>query len=269
MAGSGEAIQGRNFVAGISMSRRTLALVVAIVLAAAAAIALYSYVTGEKNKAVGQGKAVQVFVAKEDIAAGTSADDINAKGLIGTAIVSQSTVAAGTIGSLQDIAGKVTAVQIYKGEQILAQRFVAPGQTVTGGSLITIPKGFQAMSVEVATIPGVANFVQAGDTVSIILQITQPNRPTPFVHYLLQNVKVLQVGTRVIVPATADQPATSSVQETAGKVDLTLAVTPKDAERLALGTLQGTLYFTLVPPGQGPASARVIPGRDTRNEFAR
>jgi Flp pilus assembly protein CpaB len=253
-------------VAGISMSRRTLALVVALVLAAAAAVALYSYVTGEKNKAVGQGKAVQVFVAKEDIPAGTSAADINSKGLIGTAIVSQSTVASGTIGSLQDIAGKVTAVQIFKGEQILAARFVSPGQTVAGGTLITIPKGFQAMSVEVSTIPGVANFIQPGDNVSIILQLTVPNKTSPFVHFLLQNVKVLQVGTRVIVPATGDQAATSSVQQAAGKVDLTLAVTARQAEKLALGTLQGTLYFTLVPPG---GKSVTVPGRDTRNEFGR
>src|SRR6266487_1767208 len=194
------------------MSRRTLALVVAVVLAAAAAVALYSYVTGEKNKAVGQGQAVTVFVAKEDIPAGTSAQDINSKALIGTIVVSRSAVAPGVIGSLQDIAGKVTSVQIFKGEQILAARFVEPG-TASAGTLLTIPKGFQAISVEVSTIPGVANFIQPGDTVSVILDIGRPPPIGAFAHYILQDLKVLQVGTRVIVPAANGNPATSSVEQ--------------------------------------------------------
>jgi hypothetical protein len=56
------------------------------------------------------------------------------------------------------------------------------------------------------------------------------------------------------------------VQQAAGKVDLTIAVTAAQAEKVAFATLNGTLYFTLLPPGAKPANT---PGRNLRNEFAR
>jgi pilus assembly protein CpaB len=254
-------------VAGISMSRRTIALVVAIVLAAVAAVALVSYVTSVKNNAVRGGEAVQVFVAKEQIPAGTSGDSIISQGLIERATVPRNVVAVGAIGSLSEIQGKVAAVTILQGETIVAPRFVAPGQATPGGQLLAIPKGYQAISVEVPTIPGVANFVQAGDVVSILAQLTIPTgaNPGPRVQFLLQKVRVLQVGTRVIAPAANGQGTTSSVQQAAGKVDLTLAVKPKQAEKVAFAVLQGQLYFTLVPPDQPTGST---PGRTIRNAFA-
>jgi pilus assembly protein CpaB len=254
-------------VAGISMSRRTIALVVAIVLAAVAAVALVSYVTGVKNDAVRGGEAVQVFVAKEQIPAGTSGDSIISQGLIDQKTVPRNVVITGAIGSLSEIQGKVAAVTILQGDQIVTARFVAPGQVTQGGQLLAIPKGFEAMSVEVTTIPGVANFIQPGDTVSILAQLTinTGSNPGPRVQYVLKNVKVLQLGTRVVAPAANGQGPTASVQQAAGKVDLTLALTSRAAEKLAFAVLQGQVYFTLLPPGGKSAST---PGRTIRNIFA-
>src|SRR5205807_8639271 len=86
------------------------------------------------------------------------------------------------------------------------------------------------------------------------------------VKFLLQIVQVIQVGTRVIVPPANGQPGGSSVQQAAGKVDLTLAVTAAQAEKLAFATLNGALYFTLVPPGQKSINT---PGRNLKNEYSR
>jgi hypothetical protein len=77
---------------------------------------------------------------------------------------------------------------------------------------------------------------------------------------------VLQVGQRVIVPPANGQPGGAAIQQTAGKVDLTLAVSPNQAEKLAFATLNGTLYFTLVLPDSKPVAT---PGRTLRNEYAR
>ena len=249
-------------MAGISLSRRAIALIVAVVLAAVATVALVSYVQSAHNKE--SPHPVTAYVAKEAIPAGTLASDVINKGLIETKTVDQSIVPVGAISSLNDITGKQAAVDIAQGEVILSTRFVNPGTTQPGsGPLLNIPAGLQAISVEVSTIPGVANFIQPGDHVNLILQLAVPTGT--IVKFLLQNVSVLNVGTRVIVPPANGQPGGSSVQQTTGKVDLTLAVNAKDAEKVALAALQGTMYFTLVRSDYKPVGT---PGRTTKNEFA-
>ena len=252
-------------MAGVSLSRRAIALIVAVVLAAVATVALVSYVQSAHNNGVI--KPVTAYVAKQGIPAGTSSTDIINKGLIETKTVPQSVVPVGAIGSLNDIQNKQTSVDIAAGEIILSTRFVNPGQVTPGSTtqLLNIPAGLQAISIEVSTVPGVANFIQQGDHVNLILQLTQGTQG-PIVKFLLQNILVLQVGTRVLVPPANGQPGGSSVQQTTGKVDLTLAVGAKDAEKVALATLQGTVYFTLVRSDYKPVGT---PGRTVRNEFAR
>src|ERR1041385_5121337 len=103
------------------MSRRAIALIVAVVLAAVATVALVSYVQSAHNKRIGT--AVTAFVAKEDIPIGTDAATIISRGLIETKTVDKGVVPVGAIGSLQDIQGKNTVVPIYQNEIILAARF--------------------------------------------------------------------------------------------------------------------------------------------------
>jgi pilus assembly protein CpaB len=255
-------------VAGISLSRRAIALIVAVVLAAVATVALVSYVQSAHSNNLPH--PVTAYVAKEAIAHGTDAATINSKGLIEPKTVDASVVPPGAITSVADIQGKVAAIDIAPNEIILSSRFVAPDQqTGPGTPLVAIPKGFQAMSVEVTSIPGVANFIQPNDKVSILVQLplaTSGGNNTNQVRFLLQNVQVLQVGQRVIVPPANGQPGGAAVQQTAGKVDLTLAVTGVQAEKLAFAVLNGTLYFTLVLP-----DAKSVPttGRTLRNEYGR
>jgi len=248
------------------MSRRGIALIVAVVLAAVATVALVSYVQSAHSKSLPH--PVTAYVAKQNIPVGTDAASIISKGLVETKTVDQSVLPVGAITSLNDIQGKQAAIDIAQNEIILSTRFVAPGTATQGGPLLNIPVGQQAVSVEVATIPGVANFIQPGDHVSIILQLNVPTGANAglLVKYLLQDVTVLQVGQRVIVPPANGQPGGAQVLATAGKVDLTLAVTAVQAEKLVLGTLQGTLYFALVPQDQKPQNT---PGRTVKNEFAR
>ena len=261
---------GEGKLAGLSLSRRAIALIVAVVLAAVATVALVSYVQSAHSNRLPH--PVTAFFAKQLIPAGTDAATIISKGLIGTKTIDKADVPDGAISSLTDIQGKTAEVDIQQNEIIIASRFVQPGQGTgtgtTGPELLGLQAGFQAVSVEVSTIPGVANFIQPGDTVSLIVQLTQTTArgQQATVKYLLQNLKVLQVGTRVITPAQNGQPAGASVQSTAGKVDLTLAVTPNQAEKLVYATLNGQLYFGLVHPGDKPVGT---PGRTSANEFAR
>lgn len=260
-------------MAGISMSRRTIALVVSIVLAAVAAVALVSYVQSVENKNTKNKQQVNVFVAKAVIPQGTSGDSAISQGLIKQIQVPQEARTDGAINTLDQIKGKVAQVDIQTNEQIIAARFSAPGtigaQGATGAVRLGVPPNLQAISIQVGIPPGVAGFIQVGDSVSVIadVNIQLPNGQTSgqIAGYVAQDVKVLAIGQLQTVQV-ANGGQTQQAQQTSNQVLVTLAVNPIQAQRLVLGTLDGQLYFTIVPAGQKPAN---VSGRLKNNIFGR
>lgn len=246
-------------MAAISMSRRTLALVAAVVLAAVATVALISFVQGERDRATQSGQIVEVFVAKEPIPAGKAADAAISEGLISKTTVAQGSLVVGAIGQLSEIQGKVADSTIFANEQIVAGQFVEPAQIRRAG--LDIPGNQEAISFEVGVVPGVANFINPGDRVSILAQMQTPQggENETRVQYLLQNVNVLQIGTRAFTEEGQD-----TVARAAESVVLTVALRARDAEKLTFAILNGQLYLTLLPEG---ATAQNTPGRTAQNAF--
>jgi len=259
-------------VAAVSMSRRTIALILAVALAALATVALISYVHGIERRTEEQATPVTVFVAKQDIAPGVSGDTAASQGLITQTIAPAKVVPAGAITSLQQVSGKIAAVQIYKDEIIVGQRFVTPGVSAT--HVLPIPPGKQAVSVAVAGAPAVGGFVQPGDQVSLIVQTTNRSsngtvvtggKAGPIVKYLMQNLDVIAVGAQVVT--TAATPANANAQQQAQQPAgiFTFAVTPQQAEQLVFAALDTTLYFTLLPEKSPTAKTN---GRTFANLFS-
>jgi pilus assembly protein CpaB len=248
------------------MSRRTIALVLAVALAALATIALISYINGLEDRTLKGQVSVNVFVAKQDIAAGVTGDTASQQGLIEQTTVPAKVAPEGAITSLQQISGRLAAVQIYKDEIIVQQRFVAPGQGVK--NVLPIAAGKQAVSVAVAGAPAVGGFVQPGDQVSLIVQtVNRRAGGLPvvgagsgnIVRYLMQNLDVIAVGSRIVSSAV---PAGTTAEAPAGI--FTFAVTPAQAEQLVFAALNTTLYFTLLPADSKPVATR---GRTFANLF--
>lgn len=252
-------------MASVSMSRRTIALVLAVVLAGLATIALISYIQGVKRDLSAGKTPVEVFVAKQDIPAGVSGDTASQQGLFEQRTVTEDVKPDTAITSLQEVSGKIAAVQIFKDEVIVSQRFVTPGAAVRG--VLPIPQGRHAVSVQVAPPAGVAGFIQPGDQVSLITQVNRPGAGAAggtIARFLLQRVDVLAVGSRVVaVSATPAQTGAQPAAEVACCL-LTLALTPGQAEQLVFASLNGQLVFTLLPEGSQPANT---PGRTIANLF--
>lgn len=239
------------------LTRRMAALIGAVVLAGFATFALTSYVQGIESRTLRGAEMVQTFVAKDEILAGMEGKTAIADGLIVKESVPRKVVAEDVIRSLKDIENRVAAVNIKKGEQIISSRFVAPTEA---RGILPIPTGKQAMAVEIEVPPGVAGFIQAGDKVSIIAQLSDPE---PQAQYVLQNIAVLAVGQRIVTSEEGE--GAGKVQRSETKVLLTLAVNRDEAEKLALAIAEGDLYFTLVPPAQEPGSTS---GRNLGNIFS-
>ncbi|MFA5890058.1 MAG: Flp pilus assembly protein CpaB [Actinomycetota bacterium] len=234
------------------MGKRMGSLLLAVVLAALATAALISYVHALENKAFTGVETVEVFVAKDSIPAGMSADAAVQRAAITTTTVPRKVVAEGAIASLDEIRGKVAAVTIVPGEQIVSSRFV---ELSAVGSGLEIPAGRQAMAVELALPPGVGGYIQPGARVSVIahLSVTSGRGADARAQYLLQDVSVLAVGQKVV--SAANEGSRGAARQASAAQDrtlLTLAVTPSEAEKLAFAIFEGDVYFTLLPPDQKP-----------------
>jgi pilus assembly protein CpaB len=106
----------------------------------------------------------------------------------------------------------------------------------------TIPSGMRAMSVRVDEVVGVAGFVLPGTRVDVIVTVREtPDRREPMSRTVVSNVLVLTAGTRIDQEeARSGEPRPSTV--------VTLAVTPTDVEKIALGAAEGQLSLALRNP---------------------
>lgn len=247
------------------MSKRIGGLMLAVVLATLATAALISYVHALENRAFSGVQTVEIYVARDAIPAGMSAETAVQRALIAPTAIPRKVMADGAVASLEEIRGKVAAVTILKGEQIVSGRFVSPA---TAGGGLEIPAGRQAMAVAVEGPPGVAGFVQPGAHVSILAHLDVPagtkGAGVARAQFLLQDVSVLAVGQRATTTDTGSRSVARQSRTTDDRVLLTLAVSPAQAEKLAFALFEGDVYFTLLPPDQAPTKT---PGRTGANVF--
>jgi pilus assembly protein CpaB len=267
------------------LNRRVVGLLLAVLLAGVATYFLIQYVTSADERAREDEALVEVFVAQADIPAGTSADDASAQGLINRDQIPARSVPEGAVGDLESISGLVAAGPIFAGEIIVVQRFGETGAQPTG--ILEVPEGLQAVTVEAGIAPGLAGFVQAGDTVSVLASVELPEEPaaaTPegeepaapeegesggvATSYLAQNIEVLVVGQRVVVAEEGQE--AGSVLQSNDLYLFTLAMTPEDIERIVFASQQGILWFTLLPELEDEDAERETvdtPGRTLQNIF--
>jgi pilus assembly protein CpaB len=241
------------------MRGRVAAVLVALALAVAATAALVAYAAGADRRAIANQEPVLVYVAKARIPAGTGGEDAQNRGLIERTALPRRAVAGGAVRSLEQLGGRIAAVDIVPGEQLLAARWVGRGEA-PGGRLLAIPEGHQAVSIALDPTRQVSGFVTPGDRVSVVVSLTLPRRGRPqrTSRFLLQDVQVLAIG------ATAQEGRRAGQGRNQSLSAVTLAVRPADVERVVFAAENGSLYLSLLPPGQRPVPPR---GRTIDNEF--
>jgi pilus assembly protein CpaB len=252
------------------MRSRATAVLVAIVLALLATVALVVYVRSADQRAVAGQDPVKVLVAAKVIPASTTGEQAFNRGLIATTELPRRAVARGAITSVGAIGGRVAAVDIQPGEQLLDSRWVT-ADSAAGSHLLPIPADRQAIAIAVDLTRQVSGFVTPGDHISLVASFdvhptdAKGDSKGPDVklsRFLLQDVTVLAVGTQPLPNPAAGGKATANKGQTLTTV--TLAVKPTDVERVAFAAENGSLYLSLLPPGQ----AAVTPvGRTIGNEF--
>lgn len=251
------------------MQSRVLATLVAIVLALVATASLVVYVNSADRRAIRDQQPVLVWVAAKRIPTGTSGVDAVNNDLIKQVELPRRSRAAGAITSESQLKGRVAAVDIVPGEQLLVERWVGPEQ-VTGRRLLPIPAKHQAVAIELDLTRQVAGFVTPGDRVSMIVSMKRPPAGGPgdaveTSQFLVQNLQVLAVG--ATAQANPSAQGGGRVAQGRGSQNLTavtLAVRQQDVERVVFGAEHGSVYLSLLPPGQEPTPSR---RRTANNSF--
>jgi pilus assembly protein CpaB len=105
-----------------------------------------------------------------------------------------------------------------------------------------IPPGMRAMSVKVDEVIGVAGFVVPGTRVDLVVTLRGTSQTEePMSRTVASNVLVLTAGTRIDQEQAKDGKAVPSTV-------VTLAVSPSDAERVALASSEGKISLALRNP---------------------
>jgi pilus assembly protein CpaB len=106
----------------------------------------------------------------------------------------------------------------------------------------SIPVGMRAMSVKVDDVIGVAGFVVPGTHVDLVVTLRGTNQTEePMSRTVVSNVLVLTAGTKFDQEQAKDGKAQPSTV-------VTLAVSPNDAERIALASSEGKISLGLRNP---------------------
>ncbi len=266
------------------MGRRTLVLIVALLLAGIAAFAVWQFLSNVEEEKEAELELRLVY----RVTGGTIAE-----GTEGSLVLSQERtleseeetrfLPGNAIGSLEELTatltGRVAAGPISDNSILTTDQWTE--LTVDIKPLAErIPEGKQAITIGVDNIQGVNGFVEAGDRINIIVTLTAPIEELAeeviasetlteeelqaleeeleegiISRFVLQGLPVLAVGNEIRADEDADQTVTVTTlavegEEAAQQVQtgvLTLEVTPEEAERIVFTFSTGTVWLTLVP----------------------
>jgi pilus assembly protein CpaB len=200
----------------------------AIFVAAAATFGAYRLLAA--NSKQGQVVTRPVIIASRDIPEGVQIDRL----AVATAQWPVQSAPDGAYQSIDSVAGRVTRVAVFKGEAIVPGRLAPTG---TGAGLeVKIPPGQRAMAVRINDVAGISGLLQPNSRVDVLVTIRDDVSAKQVAKLFMSNMLVLSVGTEVQRDNDGKPISATTV---------TLAVTPEEAERLAIAMNAGTLQLVL------------------------
>ncbi len=198
---------------------------------------------------------VSVFVATQDIAAGTLGADVIEQGLLETEQVPAASQPVGALTSAAGLDNQIFAVGVSEGDVITSAQLATRSL-----SNISIPEGYDGVAVTIDYTNGGAGYIAPGDTVNVYgvyggegasgdAGLVSEGSPVPRTELALTNVLVLDVSAQ---QGTSVQPADPNAPDsTVGRQQLNtpltylLALRTTDAERIVQLSTFADLYLSL------------------------
>src|SRR6266849_7686900 len=217
------------------MNRTRLMFIGVLALVLGAIASLFAYRTLQQRAGGTQGDLQDVVVATADLAVGARIQDKDVR----IVRFPSDAIPQGIFHRTKSVVGRGVVLSIAQGEFILPLKLA--GENSGSGLPSTIPQGMRAVSVRVSDISSVGGFVQPGTRVDVLMTGNPGGSGEPQTITVLKNVAVLANGMnldRSVVRGESQQNAPI----------ITLAVSPDDAQKLALAVAQGRIQLALRNP---------------------
>ncbi|WP_306909030.1 Flp pilus assembly protein CpaB [Arthrobacter sp. B3I9] len=224
-------------------------------LAIVGAIIVVNYAQGADSRAVQNLEPVSVMVVQKAVPAGTPVASLTA--FVSSQELPGKAVSKTALNNLDGQAGKVTAVELLPGEQLVAERLIQPEELKSSGS-IEVPKGMQEVSFQLDAPRVVGGQVVPGDHIGIFINLdnggleAKPDKPTT----QLTIHKVLVTGVQR-APSTAPSPQPSASPSPgapavdtslpSGPLLLTVAVNDVDATKIVYAAEYAKIWLSKEP----------------------
>jgi len=259
--------------------RRTVIIIVAIVIAALAALTNVLYLHSVQDRANNHAKQLPVYIITRTIPKGTGGETALANAWVKKSSIPERFKPASAVQDINSIRGKVALNDLAAGQIVVDGQFVEPKVAQVTFSQ-RIPPGQVTVTLSFDAIHSVNNFLVAGDKVDMIVPC-DPTKPVPAAAgsvtpqgqeaFFWQNVTILAIGA-----SAAPQAGETQAVSNPGGGSITFALPPVAAERLLLATGGGVaansttgcgsgVYLSLVPPDNTPAN---IPPMDPSQFWA-
>jgi len=266
------------------MRSRGLVVVLALILATLATVGVFLYSRGVKQNAIEGGDLRTVVVSKVNIPANTDLNQLIRDGQFTTLELPDDAVIDNAVTQVSQLQNQRNSVFIFANEQIPIAR--VRGNQVPGG-LLSIPEGYQALTVALEAPRAISGALTGGDNVSIYASFTDVELTAITEKTLKQAIKAasrpqsttttgangttpqgqVEIATfdttvvlvpevevlRVIRPQTRSVTGAGGQQQNTSsneELQVILALTPEDAQKFVFSLEQGTVYLSLLPPDQ-------------------
>lgn len=251
------------------MKSRLLAGAAAVVLAIIGAILVISYAQGADQRAVRDLEPVDVLVVRAAIPAGTPVESMAAS--LDTEQVPASAVTGSSLKTLDGSKGKVAAVELVPGEQLVSERLVEPEELKTQGS-VKVPAGLQEVSFQMEPDRVVGGRLAPGDHVGVFVSMDQgglEDRADKETTKLTVRKALVTAVQRAPQPAATAQPTpTASADPNApnpqdttlpeGSLMLTVAVSDVDAAKIVFAAEYAKMWLSKEPTNAKDNGPRII-----------
>lgn len=210
--------------------RRIIAIVIALALAGAGTFFLVRYIQGAEARALEGEVLVEVLVAAQPIEAGTPAEELATRVRIEQ--VPTKVAALGAVADLSSLEGKVAAIALLPGEQLVAGRFLdleAYQASLPGAARVEVPPDLLQVTISLRPERVVGGQLQPGDLVAVFASFD------PFALNTVEPTGLSPAEIPVLVPddGTEEESQTSTQTPNSTKIILHQAlVTNLQAEEL-------------------------------------
>ena len=205
-------------------------------------------------------------VTTQDVPAGTTGQDMVARGLVAVQLVPQKKYVATDLSNLQGLNDQVLTTALTKGEAVQST------QLTPSTSVISIPAGQQAVSITTTGVSGLAGYLVPGSSVDVYANINKlstapagapiPAAALPCTELTMSNIEVLDVsqvvptlnsGTGTAASAATATPTTvPPTRAIPPSLTLLLSVTPAQAQEITFMTQNETLSVAQTQKGVTP-----------------